>query len=675
MGERFWFFTDPGFLAAQSPAKAFGPAGVQGAEDVFRVTHWHDATADAPAVAVCDGIVCAQPDGPDTLTLILKPSQTPPFEAPVVRYFIYKGVKRASLLNGNAVLAETDSTANELTRAVAKVWFEQNATLAGSQAGLGLDRDANYPAGSTPKIFTDADPIERLFAYPHPDFQLLPISGGDVIGSFKADCGFEIVLHRLGYRPKLGFARSADNVISVPSIAATNGGSAWAADDAAWFAHWHAKEQVLAFLDPAAFFGGFVQARLWKGPGSSATKVKGSDIYDELLATFANRNAAWLDIRNNYGFSYNLFGLHGGSIRFVEPGDSTNSNDLDFRAGGWPLLRLAAADVPGSRKHGLHRTLLRLPAGLATRPAALISKGFVKRLGAPRPLERAPPVALDSADPSWLTPVRIGFAAATDGGQGVLAASYTRVNLYERVFGATPAPAPLNVAGGSYLDGVFRPTDLVLDKDFIGQGLRFDIYPEEVLVDLEESEGPTYAALVGIAQEAGRITLFAFPACFLANRRGPGGQQPLPGWADGTRPDADNFLKFLTTNSPFTDVTKQAVTPQGGGGDIDTLIVRHEPSIHYNPATDTNRLEDYCLIVLPAADHQALVAQLAADTGADASLPRFLTVAATTQAIDTTRNLSYREAALQGSGFAASGGKAALHVTPLTQKVYEYADV
>lgn len=113
----FYFFTDPALLNSQGAAQAFGPAGVLAAKDQFHVTDLHTSSAaDIPAVAICDGVLCAQEDDQGTLTLILKPSQAPPFEAPVVSYFIYKGVAKTSLLNGDQILDETASKATDFTK-------------------------------------------------------------------------------------------------------------------------------------------------------------------------------------------------------------------------------------------------------------------------------------------------------------------------------------------------------------------------------------------------------------------------------------------------------------------------------------------------------------------------------------------------------------------------------
>lgn len=674
----FYFFTDPGLLASQGAAQAFGPAGASAGKDQFRVTDVHTSTStEVPAFAICDGVLCAQEDGQGTLTLILKPSQAPPFESPVVSYFIYKGVDKTSLLNGDRILDESASKATDFTKRIAAEWKKQNTNdLTGSRAALGLDRDASFlHDDGTSHIFTDNDPIDRLFTYPHKTVQLPTVAAGDMIGSFQSSCGFEIVLQRLGYKPKLGFARSADNQIFVMSLAATNNGVPWVADDSEFFAHWHEKEQVLAFMDPCAYFGSFVQAKLYKKSGSTASRIKGSDIYQEILQKFANPNIAWLDIRNNYSYSYNLFGLYGDTIRLVSHSDAHQTNDANFRSGLWPILQLRIADVPGSRRGSLHRTKLSLPVGLSTAPAVLVSKGFVKNLGPERPRFKAPGIALANAGDTYYTPFRLAFPVTDDGGQNVFSSSYTRINIYEKPHVVTQPVAPLNIGGKEYLDGVFRVRDMQLDKDYAGNALRFEIYPEEVLVDLEGRFGPTYSANVGIAEEAGKITMVAFPNFFLPNVYGPERRQPLPSWAETATRDSKDFLLRLTGTFRDTGIVRKTITPIGTSGDIDMLIVTHDPSVEFNPITDGNSLDVYCVLAFTRTGHSTLLAEISADGGVQAVLPAFVTVSALQTKVDVTHGgQAYVEVSLQNIGFSTNGMKAVQHATALTQKVYEYAN-
>lgn len=675
----FFFFTDPSLLDAQLPGQAFGPAGTSAGKDLFRVTDVHTSTsADVPAVAICDGVLCAQEDDQGTLTLILKPSQTPPFESPEVSYFIYKGVAKTSLLNGDQILDETASTATVFTKRIAAEWKKQNANdLTGSRAALGLDRDAGFKHGedaSQINIFTDNHPIDRLFTYPHKTVQLPTVAAGEVIGSFQSNCGLEIVLKRLGYKPDLGLARSADNQISVELLAADNNGAPWQADDYAFFAHWYDKEQVLAFMDPCAFFGSFVQAKLYKKAGSSASRVKGSDIYDEILQKFANRNIAWLDIRNNYSYSYNLFGLYDDTIRFVSHNNASQTNDKNFRSGLWPILKLQIADVPGSKRGSLHRTKLCLPVGLSTAPAALVSKGFVKRLGPERSRFKAPAIALANASDTYYTPFRLAFPVAVDSSQTVFSASYTRINIYEKPHSDPQPAAPLNIAGHEYLDGVFRLRDLRLDEDFASNNLRFEIYGEEALVDLEDEEGPTYACFVGIAKDPQCITLFAYPHYFLPNDNNLKKSQPLPSWPDISTSDATPFLSRLLATFRSAFATKETFQPDDLSHDVDLISSVNRSVANRNSMTDRNAIEDFCFVVLNNADFDSLISQVLSDASLETALPVFLTVSSSQEKQDAINNVEYIEMELRATGFKKLNNNRVIpfHVT-LTPRIYENA--
>jgi hypothetical protein len=263
----------------------------------------------------------------------------------------------------------------------------------------------------------------------------------------------------------------------------------------------------------------------------------------------------------------------------------------------------------------------------------------------------------------------------TDDGGQVFSCSYTRINIYEKPHAATQPVAPLSIAGKEYLDGVFRLRDLNLDEDYADNALRFEIYPEEVLVDLEGRFGRTYAASVGIAEDGGKITVLAFPSFFLPNIYGPESRQPFPSWAGMATRDPQDFLLRLTGTFRDTGIARKTITPSGTSGDIDTLIATHDPSVDFNPVTDDNSLEDFCLLTFTKADHSTLLSQIAADTMAEPSLPAFVAVSGLQTKVDVTHgSQAFVEVSLQNIGFSTNGLKAAQHATPLTQKVYEYAN-
>lgn len=96
-----YFFTDVDLLNVQTAEQAFG--SVSGCEDTqYRVTSMHTATANPCAYAVCDGIIKIQDSdlNPDNLVnIILKPSSHQKINGVEIKYFIYRGILKESIVN------------------------------------------------------------------------------------------------------------------------------------------------------------------------------------------------------------------------------------------------------------------------------------------------------------------------------------------------------------------------------------------------------------------------------------------------------------------------------------------------------------------------------------------------------------------------------------------------
>jgi hypothetical protein len=676
MGQKFYFFTDPALLAQQTPAQAYGPQGTVNGKDKFRISSQHPVTGNAPALAICDGMLCVQEDASGTLTLILKPSETPSFEAPQASYYIYRGIKTSSLLSANAIIDETDAQATELTKRIAKAWKDQNGgALANSKNAIGLDRNATFqhPSLGSPVFpFSNNCFVEQLFQYPHPTIQLPIIKAGEKLGEFLAEAKFEVVLHRLGYRPKLLMTRSADYHVEVDDLV-TAGNS---------FKHWHSKEQILAFLDPAAFFGSFVQSALMIVSGGTPSKKSGVKIFEDVLSTFFNNQTAWLDIRGNQAYSYNLFGLYDDNfldniLQFQAPRDETQTANVDFRRNGWPLLKVELAEIPGKNRRHLRRSSIRIPVGQSRDPAAVLSKGFVKKLAPLAPDERVAPIKKNSPTDAFYTAIKVSFTIYSSGGNDVLGASYTRLNIYEKVNESSAGTAPLHVDGKHYLDGVFRPLDLQLLPDFRESKLRFDIYPEEALVDLEWNAGPTYAASIGIAEDETSVTYFAVPTVEIPNEFGLNGKLSLINWSETLSTIAGHqFFERIAQPFNLTSVKKRTIAPDSAhpNEEIDLLVVRHEPSLEFNPSQDKNNLDDCCFLAVPKAAQQAYISEAVNSATLNPTLPIFLTVNTNSHAQDSANDQAYFETSLQATGFGGTGSSTTRNNQPLTQKVYAYAN-
>lgn len=117
----FFFFTDVDLLNSQTADQAYGPAGTVSGKDRFRVTSVHTATGTPKAYAVCDGVVCIQQDSENAnvVNLILKPNQQPSINCSRIKYIIYKGINKESLLDGDNILVNIE---NDLTKSILSSW-------------------------------------------------------------------------------------------------------------------------------------------------------------------------------------------------------------------------------------------------------------------------------------------------------------------------------------------------------------------------------------------------------------------------------------------------------------------------------------------------------------------------------------------------------------------------
>jgi hypothetical protein len=114
----FFFFTDIDLLQSQPANKAYGPAGAVSGIEKFRVTSLHYSTGSPKAYAVCDGIVCVQQNtsNPLLVNLILKPNQNPDINFSTIKYIIYKGILKSSLVDGSGNIVV--DTTNDLTESI-----------------------------------------------------------------------------------------------------------------------------------------------------------------------------------------------------------------------------------------------------------------------------------------------------------------------------------------------------------------------------------------------------------------------------------------------------------------------------------------------------------------------------------------------------------------------------
>lgn len=366
----FYFFTDIDSLNVQGNI-AFGPASNTTINSVdyeqFLVTSKHTAVSDTDAIAVCKGQIFVQEQSTNAslLNIVFNPMDTQPFDFPKIKYFIYKGIRKDSLIAQN----NTDIAAKGTSDLVDSIWtsFEQfNNTGIPPKTIVGLQPTINTLADNTP--------LEDVFSTMYTDVQFWTVKEGSTLGKFDQSLmGFEVVLDTLFYKPALELARNTETYIRAKILTA----SPLQKD---FFEHWHDKEAILNFIDPCAFFGGFYNTKLSVISGGQISKWFGEDLYNNLIVKFYNKNKCYIDIRNEFNFSLNYFKNYGLSptnnitnIK-IRKGETAAVVTEDYYNNDWPIYIIDAGGFSITSANN-QLVSLQLPAGNGDNPAPLIYFG------------------------------------------------------------------------------------------------------------------------------------------------------------------------------------------------------------------------------------------------------------------------------------------------------------
>lgn len=546
MANDYFFFTDinqqasnaTDYIKVQTSGGAYGPippAPTGHTTDEYRVTSLHTASYNPTAYAACEGIVCVQRipvTTPPLVNVILKPLVQPALNSAPIKYIIYKGILESSLVNG----LETAAAANN--RLTQFVWDEQakKNKSAGTTAkppaeALGVGLTAATPPIPNDPIndpYHDDQPIDNLFCRTGVSFQLPKVNGGWSIGQFyKDDFGIEVLMEGLAFHHPLSFARQRENKISVTALTGIESPSQI-------FDHWHAKEQVLGFMDPCAFYGSFFLAGV-QAKNSSDAKFAlkaGSMLYHDLLFAFDNKKVAYLDIRNEHNFSINYFGNYVGTptarglIKLsYNPAIATDPAPIDYYASKWPIMTLTGFPAGNTTKER-NAFRIQLPVGDNADPLLYVSQGYrdinSKGDGFPSELKSA-----DRFYDAFKAPV--GGFTATKNKSGLNSMAFvvpnakdaaTPVSCYIRLKylkqqtqDATTVPVvPTVIRSSNYLDNLIYPLDLSLIFNGVAK-IKTSVYDEEIYVNALDVAGLKFDFMgkVGIARDSDNTSFFLLP--------------------------------------------------------------------------------------------------------------------------------------------------------------------
>jgi len=335
MAKIYFFTKEDTIQTTQTESMAFGPQPNQSGLEIYNLDNKFSVTTDAPAYAITKSLVLTIQDStnPQSVTIALCPINSYTIGFPI-QFFIYRGIRKSSLIDGSGNIPLADST-----------WDTDNIlkVIKGLQDRINSKNGTSFQANSDSLGYNfgvqpDTTFIEKIFYDDTDNFHPVIVEGGCQIGKFLGGAtaaGMEIVMDRIGYEGRLSLLKANSHTLSVPQYTAAPGTPEQTLLTEK-FNNRLKKEEILNYLDIAAFYGAAKNQKL---------TIKGANTNDDFLARFYNKNKVYIDIRDDRGFSYNHFLRFDDEIKIGFYSSDPNATDPVFNAvdyySGWPLLVLS----------------------------------------------------------------------------------------------------------------------------------------------------------------------------------------------------------------------------------------------------------------------------------------------------------------------------------------------
>lgn len=359
------------------------------------------------------------------------------------------------------------------------------------------------------------------------------------------------------------------------------------ANQAASFTHWHKKEEVLQYLDPAAFYGNAYGSSLRvKATGSGFSKISGDDICTQILAKYKNKNRVYFDLRNEFNNSFNYAGNYGNAFKMAF--DATSAlGTIDYYRSGWPLLQIDSDLAPGNTS-AFHSLRLVLPKGDNDFPK-LYARTAATAISYPENLKgRFQFVNLVHSETSLFNLNECSFVIPNSNGAAV--ASYLRVDYLKLLLTRTERVSEGTVAiSENPLDKVFFPLEMTPQWPVSTSENQVQVFAEEQFLDASLLTGHSFMARRGVFREAGGDFLyFAYSVNTLEGIRAS--YAPIMICSQG-KADYENatafmneevevFFNLVSTSVNGTPITIETVTPNLGGDRNDARLKNAGEFIH-----------------------------------------------------------------------------------------------
>ena len=531
MANKFCFFTDVDLLdtvdytsIGQTQNNSFGYTDVESSNDRYLVSSVFQSNSgvNPKAYAVTSGYVCVHPHptNTDLVTLVLKPNKQPSefrnVSLPRIKYFIYRGVLRNTLLN--SANTEVANSGNNIDL-IDNIWNTHPDSV-----------DYDNPAASTSILAVDTLGVTTLIKSSFQDnnaAQYQRSKAGESIGEFQAsEFSFEVIFDLPGNEPTLEYLQTVDPIRNYVKANLVSG----TISNYEEFVQRKSRAKILQYLDPAALYGAFYSDKvvIKDSSGNSVTANGGGNDYYNLLRKFYNKDVVYVDIRNEFNQSFNYFEFSTDDffpnysdnlkLELINDGGTNTLSSKNYYEGRWPILRLrntpgGTLDFPAGNSESMNVLNISFSQGNNTNPLGLLINGFLFTGN----MNRSWPEKKVSSNKRFINLVddgsgnfegiNIAFPNHKPSGTTDLVPFYTQIK-YIRQITETPA-SPTPSTETQFLDNLFEPSLYELPNNISQNELQITTYDSETYLDLKQN-GNDIDLIVstGIASDINNVTLF-----------------------------------------------------------------------------------------------------------------------------------------------------------------------
>ncbi len=316
------FFIDHTLLPTQVEADAYGPDATNPTTQYNVSSKFLLTALETKAFACETGMLLVQQSDLDAslVNVIIEPTGNSSLPFGKIKYFVYRGILKKSLINGLNIAAK-DTLIN--TELITRIYAAREAEAITYTAEI-LAFDNNTLAGTVK--------IDTLFLKGINQFKAIHVQEGEWFGNFTNThkIAFEVIVESDKINLDLAFFRKGEININVGALTG--------------YDKRIKQEEILCFIDPAAFWGLYfydgVRVSIYSGNNKSTPKKKGEELYTLLIAQYFTRNRVYLDIRSEHAYSYNMYQNYAdASNNNIKQGNtSTTPIAKKYATNGWPIL-------------------------------------------------------------------------------------------------------------------------------------------------------------------------------------------------------------------------------------------------------------------------------------------------------------------------------------------------